>query len=407
MTDIVGGSPATGGDYTSSTIGKSPSVRPTLADVVAHVLDVFDLRPSDLDLRRARRAAREAVTTVAQRHAWRYSHRRDRITMNAPYSAGTVSVSGGEVTLSGGVWPWWASQGVLSFGGDGITDGRGWRVRERVSDTVVLLESSNPTLLSDVTYRLVHTNYPSLSGMRILRRVYNATKDQPVALIPTSELHTRQLWDETTPSDIRVATIETNHVYGDKFLVVSPPPDRTTILTVDAVFDAAPAERVIRAGSDVGLVAISGGVATFSGVSIPEGEGDMMLFVSGTSAAPTPDIGWGSQTYVPVAANYRVRRRMSATTAELYDATDVSVSSRGFVLADIVQYERYVYLAILKFAEAIFARMTMRKNWMELEQYANQELLYAMEKDIPIEKLTYRDALNLRTGHIISQESES
>jgi hypothetical protein len=392
--------------FETSALGKSPSARPTIADVVAHVLDVFDLRPSDLDLRRARRAAREAVATVAQRHAWRHSHRRDRITMNAPYATGTVSVSGDTVTLSGGVWPSWASMGVLSFGGDGIMDGRGWRIRERVSDTVVSLESSNPTALSGVTYRLVHTSYPSLPGMRILRRVYNATMDQPVALIPTSELHTRQLWDETTPSDIRIATIETNYVYGDKFLVVSPPPNRTTVLTVDAVFDAAPAERVIRAGSDVGLVAISGGVATFSGVSVPEGEGDMMLFVSGTSAAPTPDIGWGSQNYVPVAANYRVRRRITPATVELYDATGVSVTARGFVLADIIQYERHVFLAILKYAESIFARMTMRKNWMELEQYANQELLYAMEQDIPIEKLTYRDALNLRTGHIISQESE-
>lgn len=391
----------------TSALGKSPATRPTLADVVAHVLDVFDLRPAAIDERRAIRAAREAVMTVAQRHAWRYSNRRERVVLNAPYATGTVTVSGTTVTLSGGTWPSWSNQGVLTFTGDGITDGRGWRVRERVSDTVVELESSNPTSLSGVAYRLTHAAIPIPSQMRILRRVYNATLDQPIALIPTGELHTRQLWDEMTPADIRTATIETNFIYGDKFLVVSPPPDRLTVLTLDATYDAAPSQRLFRGGGDATSVAVSGGTATFTGVSVPEGEGEMMLLVSGDANAPTPDIGWGSSSFIAVAHALRVRRRTSASTLDLYDATGISVSDRGYVLTDIVPYDQHVVLAIYKYAEAIFARMIMKKEWRSMEEYANEELRYAMEKDIPIERMSYKDALNLRTGHIISQESEA
>jgi hypothetical protein len=50
-------------------------------------------------------------------HQWSFMERKFYAAYSAPYSTGTVAVTGGVVTLSGGTWPTWAKDGVLVTGG--------------------------------------------------------------------------------------------------------------------------------------------------------------------------------------------------------------------------------------------------------------------------------------------------
>jgi hypothetical protein len=389
----------------TSALGKSDPPPKTLADIVSYVMLAVDAAGTDIDERKAVLAAQESVRQVTLKHAWSFNNRRVPVVVNAPYSTGTVTVSGSTVTLAGGTWPEWAQLGVFTYTGDGRTDGRGWRVRERVSSTVLTLEGAPPDAASGAAYSLAQVVVQLPDQLRDVYAIYNATLDQPIEMLARTAIHMQELWDDVAPSDIRAATITVNHTTGKKFLSFSPPPDETTVITVDGLYDALPAERVIRATD--ARVAISGGIATITGATVREGYGDMLLLVGSGTAMPTPQSGWGHKNPVvePIAA-YRVRQRISSTQVELYGAADVSVTNRAFILADVVDYPHHVFLAIERFSEAAFARMVKRADYLQRETMAEEELRHAIETDSQFGNGAGGRRRHYRVGHLITPESE-
>lgn len=388
-----------------SEIGKSDPFPYTVADLVSHVLAAFDLGPTTRDERIALRAAQEAVRQVVNRHAWRGNSRRQRIYMHGPYSTGTVSVSGRTVTLSGGSFPTWSKNGVITFSGDtNISDSRGWRVLRQESAAELILDSELPSSLSGVSYTLSQNAAPLSSQLRQIRSVYEATRDQPIALLDPSDMHTQQLWDDATPADIRAATVATDYEVGRQYLFVSPPPDQDTVLTIDGLYNPMPAHRMIRSGSGQ-YVDISGTTATFTGIKVQPGLGDMALFVSESRAsAPTPIAGWGHETLSDPDYKFTISSRTSETVVELSKSS--SYTESGFILTDIIDMGEYARAALERFAEAAYARMTMRREWPRWEEAANQELLYAMEQELPLTPSPSPSrGLCLRTGHIVSEDA--
>lgn len=390
--------------YVQSSLGKASPPPRTLADLMSHVFDAFDLQPTAIDERRARKSAVEAIQHVVTKHAWRYNSRRDRITLASPYTTGTVAVSGATVTLSGGTWPEWASNGVLVFSEDSVTDRRGWEVRERVSDTVLLLADESPDTVTGNTFTLAQSKVMIPSNCRTIYEIYNGTLDQPVRIIPHAELHRNELWNDATPADLRSVAIVSHYATGEKFLAFSPPPASETVITMDALFDPLPAERVLRYASATASVSIAASIATFTGITIPEGMGDMLLLVGSGSTAPSPRYGWGNSSQEQPLYSLRVRQRLSSTTVELYGASGITVNTKGFLLADVVDFPNHVYPAIERFTEAVMARLTKRKDMFALEAIAEEQMRYAMEQDIPTDRYgTTRDPY-VRTGHIVSED---
>lgn len=386
-------------------LGKSDPFPYTVADLVSHVLATFDLAPTTRDERIALRAAREAIRQVVNRHAWRGNSRRQRTYLHGPYSTGTVSVSGRTVTLSGGSFPSWAKNGVITFTGDtNISDSRGWRVLRQESGTELILDSELPTSLSGVSYKLSQNALLLSSQLRQIRGIYEATRDQPIALLDPSDFHTQQLWDDATPADIRAATVATDYEVGRQYLLVSPPPDQDTVLTIDGLYNPMPATRMIRSGSGQ-YVDVSGTTATFTGVEVPTGLGDMALMVSeDRGSAPTPVGGWGHEAISDPAQQFFVASRTSSTAVELSKAS--TYAEAGFILSDIIDMGEYARPALERFAEAGYARMTMRRDWPRWEEMANQELLYAMEQEMPLTPSPSPSrGLCLRTGHIVSEDA--
>ena len=76
-------------------------------------------------------------------HDWSFLYTQDSISIEAPYSTGTIAFdyTGGthelQVTLSGGTWPAWAIEGEIEI------SGVDYGVATRISDTVILLDSNN------------------------------------------------------------------------------------------------------------------------------------------------------------------------------------------------------------------------------------------------------------------------
>lgn len=76
-----------------------------------------------------------------------------QLELHAAYATGTVSVTAGTVTLSGGTWPSWAAQGDL------WVDGGYYPVASRTNGTTLVLVDSSVTGLSAEEYSLKHREY--------------------------------------------------------------------------------------------------------------------------------------------------------------------------------------------------------------------------------------------------------
>ena len=120
----------------------------TFEDVVDHGYDYLGGNPSDNARRDCVRAATEAYRDLANAHTWSYLYTQGRFYTSAAFAGAdgaTIAYrhTGGAyermVTLSGDVWPDWASDGYLRVGQVA------YRVDERKSATVLTLSDTlNP-----------------------------------------------------------------------------------------------------------------------------------------------------------------------------------------------------------------------------------------------------------------------
>lgn len=86
-------------------------------------------------------------------HSWSFLRRNATITLQAPYSTGTVAVASGVVTLTTGTWPSWAADGQLEI------DGTDYEVSTRDSGTQLTLVDTSLNVTAGETYTLHKDDY--------------------------------------------------------------------------------------------------------------------------------------------------------------------------------------------------------------------------------------------------------
>lgn len=86
-------------------------------------------------------------------HSWSFLHPRGTLTLNAPYSTGTVAIAAGVVTLTGGTWPSWAASGDLW-----VSDNR-YPVNTRNGNTSITLVDTSVAVSSGASYQLIQHAY--------------------------------------------------------------------------------------------------------------------------------------------------------------------------------------------------------------------------------------------------------
>lgn len=86
-------------------------------------------------------------------HRWSFLFSTGRVVTVAPYSTGTIAVTAGVVTLTGGVWPNWTSNGDLLVGG------RYYSILAVLSQTQLQLADTSATAAGGSTYSLYQRSY--------------------------------------------------------------------------------------------------------------------------------------------------------------------------------------------------------------------------------------------------------
>jgi hypothetical protein len=87
-------------------------------------------------------------------HDWSFFRPVVDITTTAPYATGTIAVSSGVVTLTGGSFPSWAADGVLHI------NGISYPVASRTSSSVVTISNTSLTVAAGTSYKIGRPEVP-------------------------------------------------------------------------------------------------------------------------------------------------------------------------------------------------------------------------------------------------------
>ena len=166
-------------------------------------------------------------------HRWSFMRPATTLSTSASYSTGTVTVSSGVVTLTGGTFPSWAADG------DFILAGVTYTVNTRDTGTQITLDDLTVTQATASSYTLgrpiyvLPDDFGSLDGPLTYRPGSSAIYG-PIEIIPDHQIRSRRQWSDYT-SRPRVAAIRPvafDPTAGQRWEIhFDPIPDAIYVLT--------------------------------------------------------------------------------------------------------------------------------------------------------------------------------
>lgn len=180
---------------------------------------------------------RDGLNRVYSVYDWSYFRPVVDISTTAPYTTGTVTISSGVVTLSGGTFPSWAADGMLKVGDNYYS------IAIRDDDNLTLtLEDLTVTAAAGTSYELPRLEIPLPAAFEAI------SQDTDLTYYPSDsqcypavrQRHDQQIrkWQQTDPQYDRplfysVRTAEFDPTVGSrKVLAFYPSPDAIYVLRV-------------------------------------------------------------------------------------------------------------------------------------------------------------------------------
>ena len=170
-------------------------------------------------------------------HQWSFLEPRATFTTTAPYSTGTVGITAGVVTLSGGVFPSWAGQGRLSIqGGTYEVDAYDSSSQVTLVDTSVTVGSGAAYSLERLTYDLP-TDFGGWGPGPLVNETESFVGQRDVERV--SEAAIRRMWDYGSHTSypryaahLYKEVVDNNsNRYQQQVVEIWPPADRAYVLS--------------------------------------------------------------------------------------------------------------------------------------------------------------------------------
>ena len=160
----------------------------TLQGLVSHVMDVYDLQETNIDLRRAKRSCLWGYEQCMNRHQWSIYDDEFITRLNPQEVDGDINISSSGVVTRLEPWPEWADLGSLYLDNDTC-----YRVRSRDSDTQLTLEDwGGEAQLNPGTWALRQTRI----------------------IMPYDVLEVYDVWQATDERSVPIADVETFRQYS-------------------------------------------------------------------------------------------------------------------------------------------------------------------------------------------------
>lgn len=181
----------------------------------------------------------DAPYAQSRSHQWSFLTPRYEMELVAPYVTGTAGVAGGVVTLSGGTFPAWASQGRLSVtGGSYLVGSRDSDTQLTLEDTSIALAAGSSFSLERVTYDLP-TNFAGFGSGPIVNESENFLGTRTIERVSESYIR-RQRDYGTFTSYPRMAahffkevddTLASSEAYQQQVVEFYPSADRSYVVS--------------------------------------------------------------------------------------------------------------------------------------------------------------------------------
>lgn len=181
----------------------------------------------------------DGLRRVYSAHEWSFLRPVADVTTTAPYVTGTVAITAGVVTLSGGTFPSWAASGVLKV------DNQYYSVATRDSNTQVTLDSTSVTVAAGESYQLARPEIPLDASFDSVANdsdlTYYPSPDRWYPPVKSRHDSTIRQLEGNNPEFDRpvvysVRTVEFDPTVGSrKVLVLYPTPDQVYTLRVPMI----------------------------------------------------------------------------------------------------------------------------------------------------------------------------
>ena len=377
----INGSFASNPSEPSGSLPISQRSRPfiTLQDLVSHLMDVYDLQDTEMDVRRAKRSALMGFEQAMTRHQWGIYDEQFTAYFNAQDKEGSVSIApDGTVTRSSPAWPTWASDSTLYLDED-----KAYRVVERLSDTQIKLDNwSGLTQSSTTKFCLRHDR---VTIPRDVREVYDVWQEKEDRSIRIADVRTFRDYDRPRVyrgSEPNLVTFKAMYENGKQYTQMQISPGPNTAVELDVAYMRRPSNPRLMESV---VISTSGDTVTLSS-PLPAGMSAVgsLLRVSGTGdTAPEAELGFGVYTESHVTFEGIITEQASQTSLTCIGVP--SLSSKKAVLTDTLDVPEWLMIPIKSYAEAQMSRIGRGdiREYRTLMVEADDALRFAMEQDVP------------------------
>ena len=358
----------------------------TFQDLVERVLDLFSLdRTKDRNVRRARQAVAKAVRDMANVYRWSHYRRMWVLTVDAPFTTGTVEVAQSTRTATfSSTLPAWAAYGTLQILGT-AEDGPEYEVESRLSDTELLLRSESNVgadLASTASYRLVRRYYPvpvDLKEILSFRDVDNETDLYKMSSPAMADSRVYSFREPDVPRMFQVRGYANSLV--SRIVEMSPPPDSAYVYHVAYIAQARPLQHDY---FETKATVAADGLTVTSSETLPQGITGSVVRFSSDSGYPTSQLGAVDGTTNPWVVQRVVTGRTSGTAFTIDAVTGQAFAATGAIISDPVDILPSVMMsAVMAAAEAEFAISILgnSESISRLQSRARNELKLGIEAD--------------------------
>lgn len=377
----INGSVASNPSTPSESLPISQRSRPfiTLQDLVSHVMDVYDLQETEMDVRRAKRSAIWGFEQAMTRHQWGIYDEQFTAYFNAQDNSGSISISAdGVVTRASPAWPEWASDASLY-----MEDDRAYVVTERLSDTQIQLGNWSGQQQSATTeFSLRHDR---ITIPRDVREVYDVWQEKEDKSIRLADVRTFRDYDRPRVykgSEPNLVTFKAMYQGGKQYTQMQISPGATTAVELDVAYMRRPSNPRLMES----VTATTSGDTVTLASQLPAGMSAVgsLLRVSGDgTGSPESELGYGISSELHVTFEGIVTEQASQTSLT---CPGVPVLSGGkAVLTDTLDVPEWLMIPIKSYAEAQMSRIGRGdlREYRTLMLEADEALRFAMEQDVP------------------------
>ena len=350
----------------------------TFADAMDHALDYMGAATDPQTERFARKAVQLAILQVQSCRNWTYYYQRGRLNTKAAYLTGTIEYVNSTrlMTLTGGVWPTGAADGVI------IINTVPYLVTERISDFIIKISTnSNPgaDIAAGTNYLIYQEAYTLPVDFGSMGEIIMLGRPRLLTYVKPDEFVLRQRVYLGPLMPIMFTITDDPHRYGSLAIRLYPAPDQ--VYPIDFAYRRRARALMVSLYS-TGTASVTDGLLALTGIGTNWTNRMVGCIIRFAQDATSEDVPTGITGGSPFFLERVVTAFADGQTLTLDQDPQVTLSGVKYSISDPVDIEAGAMLTYFLREIEAQCRMIRRLKAMEVEEFQHKDaMMTAMEFD--------------------------